>query len=181
MSARVVVARRTAISRSLRRTAPGWSPRARSTALIVGGSFTALLPILADTPLLPPIGFLAYVVWRLLRPDLLPPWTAIGFGLVDDLVSGNPLGTAVLCWTVFALWLEASERWFPFRSWRHDWLVVTGCGLAYLVALWFLSPLNGGAPVPPIALALPALLTLALPPVLIRLATGPGEPDPRRG
>ena len=167
-------------STAARRGPARWSPRVRSFALIMGGSLAPILPVLAETPLLPPLGFLAFVVWRLLRPDLLPPWSAIGFGLFDDLFSGNPLGTAVLCWTLVALWLEASDRWFPFRSWRQDWLVASSCGLIYMLALWALSPINGGAPVPLSMLALPALLTLALPPLLIRLATGPGDPDPRR-
>ena len=141
--------------------------------MVVGGSLTTALPFAATTPLLPPVGLLAFLLWRQLRPDLLPPWTAIGFGLFDDLVSGNPLGTALFLWPLFGLALQTSDRWFLFRSWRHDWLVTALAGLAYLLALWLLAPMHGGGP-PVAALLLPAALSIALIPLLLRLATGPG-------
>lgn len=148
--------------------------------MILGGSFTAALPFLAEQPVLPAFGFLAFVTWRLLAPELLPPWSAIGFGAFDDLVSGNPLGTAILLWTITALVLPWVERAFLFRTWRQDWMIMGTVAIAYHAALWLLSPLNGGSPVPPLALLVPAALSLLAVPVLARLATGPGEPDPRR-
>ncbi len=158
-----------------------WSPRLRSTAMILLGSLTAVLPVLFDSPILPPLGFLAFVVWRLLAPELLPPWSALGFGLFDDLVSGNPLGTAIFLWTVAALALPFADRAFPFRTWRQDWMIAAGAVILYLTALWVLSPINGGAPIPPAFLLLPTGLTVLAAPLVVRLATGPGQPDPRRG
>lgn len=157
-----------------------WTPRLRSTVMIVGGSLTATFPLLSDLPILPPLGFLAFVIWRLLAPDLLPPWCVIGFGAFDDLVSGNPLGTAILLWTVAALLLPWAERVFLFRTWRQDWMIGSAAAIVYLTALWLLSPMNGGSPVPPTTLLIPAVLSLLAVPTGIRLATGPGEPDPRR-
>lgn len=149
--------------------------------MILGGSTAAALPLLADAPILPPFGFLAFVIWRLLAPALLPPWYAIGFATFDDLVSGNPLGTGILLWTVVALVLEGVERAFLFRNWRQDWMIANLTSILYLGAMWLLFPINGGSPPSPTALLLPAVLSLIAIPPLIRLATGPGEPDPRRG
>ena len=181
MTSRVVVRRPAAgVARASGRAGVRWSPRLRSILMILLGSLSAVLPILADAPILPPLGFLAFVVWRLLAPDLFPPWSALGFGLFDDLVSGNPLGTAIFLWTVAALALPLANRAFPFRTWRQDWLMATGAVMLYLTSLWFLSPVNGGAPIPLFLLLVPAGVTAVVVPFVVRLATGPGEPDPRR-
>ena len=156
-----------------------WSPRARAVVMVIGGSLISTLPFTATTPLLPPVAFLAFALWCQLRPDLLPPWSALGFALFDDLVSGNPLGTALFLWPLFGLALRTSDRWFLFRSWRQDWFVTAIAGLGYLTALWWLAPLHGGAP-PIGSLLLPAAASVILIPFLLRLATGPGFSARRR-
>ena len=141
--------------------------------MIMGGSLTAALPLLATAPLLPPIGFIAFVLWRQLKPEVVPAWSAIGFGLFDDLVSGNAMGTALFFWPLFALGSQASGRWFAFRTWRHDWLVVTGATFAYVAVVWLLAQTRGSAP-PFGSLLLPLALAAGVVPALLRLATGPG-------
>ena len=179
MSDRALVARR-AIQRRRAAAPRRWSPRTRAVIMIVSGSLTAILPFTVSAPLLPPFGFAAFVVWRLLRPDLLPPWTALVFGTFDDLVSGNPLGTALLLWTVAALVLVMADRWFLFRTWRQDWLVTGAASVLYLIALWLLGPVSGGPRGDWSMLLAPALGSVLAAPLLIRLATGPGLPRPRR-
>ena len=171
---------RAAAARAPQRSGSRWSPRLRSTLMVLLGSLSAILPVLSESPVFPPLGFLAFVVWRLLAPELLPPWSALGFGAFDDLVSGNPLGSAICLWTVAALMLPFADRVFLFRTWRQDWMIAVGAVTLYLIALWALSPVNGGAPIPLAVLVLPAALTVLSVPAFVRLATGPGEPDPRR-
>lgn len=179
MSDRSVVARR-AVQRRRVEAPKRWSPRTRAFVMIVTGSLTAILPLTVSAPLLPPFGFAAFVVWRLLRSDLLPPWTALGFGTFDDLVSGNPLGTAIFLWTVAALVLVLADRWFLFRTWRQDWMVTGAACVLYLIALWLLGPVNGGPRGEWSMLLVPAFGSLLSAPFLIRLATGPGLPRPKR-
>ena len=179
MSGHSVVARR-AIQRRRAAAPTRWSPRTRAVVMIMTGSLTAILPLTVSAPLLPPFGFAAFVVWRLLRPDLLPPWTALGFGTFDDLVSGNPLGTAIFLWTVAALVLVTAERWFLFRTWRQDWMVTGTACVLYLVALWLLGPVNGGPRGEWSMLLVPAFGSLLAAPLLIRLATGPGTASSSR-
>lgn len=179
MSNRAVVARRS-IQRRRAAAPKRWSPRTRAIVMIVSGSLTAILPFTVSAPLLPPVGFAAFVVWRLLRPDLLPPWTALVFGTFDDLVSGNPLGTAIFLWTAAALVLVLADRWFLFRTWRQDWIVIAAACVLYLCALWLLAPLSGGLRADLSTLLVPAVGSLLSAPLLIRLATGPGLPRPRR-
>jgi rod shape-determining protein MreD len=96
------------------------------------GSLSPTWPLIASAPLLPPLGFLILLVWRQLRPGLLPVWAGLPLGLFDDLYSGQPLGSAVLLWSIALIVLEVIELRFPWRNFLIDWLVATGLILAYL-------------------------------------------------
>ena len=45
---------------------------------IMLGSAIAVLPLSATIPIMPPLGFLLLLGWRLLRPGLLPLWWSGG-------------------------------------------------------------------------------------------------------
>ena len=99
----------------------------------------------AQAPLVPPLGLLVLIGWVQLRPGLLPPWAGLVLGLVDDLVSGQPPGSAVLLWSVSVLVLEAVEFRLPWRNFITEWalagLLIAGCLIAGLA----LANLSGGA------------------------------------
>ncbi len=105
--------------------------RAPSTILAIGlpwvsilcASLAPFLPIISPMPVLPPIGFMLLVAWRLLRPGLLPLWAGIPLGLFDDLFSGQPLGSAILLFSLALLMIETIELRFPWRGFWQDWLV----------------------------------------------------------
>jgi rod shape-determining protein MreD len=63
---------------------------------------------------------------------LLPVWAGLPLGLFDDLYSGQPLGSAVLLWSIALIALEAIELRFPWRNFLLDWLVAAGLIVAYL-------------------------------------------------
>ena len=96
-----------------RRPLPPARARALPWASVVAGSvLTALVPLVATVPLLPPFGLLLLLTWRLLAPLSLRRWAAAPLGLVDDLVSGQPLGSAVLLWSLCFLFIDLVEqRW----------------------------------------------------------------------
>lgn len=96
------------------------------------GSLSPTWPLIASAPLLPPLGFLVLLAWRQLRPGLLPVWAGLPLGLFDDLFSGQPLGSAVLLWSIALIVLELIELRFPWRNFLLDWLVAAGLILAYL-------------------------------------------------
>ena len=96
----------------------------------------------APVPLVPPLGFLMLLAWRLLRPGLLPVWAGFPLGLFDDLFSGQPFGSAMLLWSLAMIGLEMIEARFPWRGFYQDWLV------AGVVAAWYLliaALFSGGA------------------------------------
>jgi rod shape-determining protein MreD len=96
------------------------------------GSLSPTWPVIASAPMLPPLGFLTLLAWRQLRPGLLPVWAGLPLGLFDDLYSGQPLGSAVLLWSIALIVLEVIELRFPWRNFLLDWLVAAGLTIVYL-------------------------------------------------
>lgn len=131
----------------------------------------SLLPVLliADVmPLLPPLGLLMLLAWRMVRPGLLPLWAGAPLGAFDDLVSGQPFGCAVLLWSLALIGIELIETRFPWRGFWQDWFTA---GLA-AVLVWFAGLMLSGARVTPelVLVALPqALLAVLLYPILARM------------
>lgn len=97
------------------------------------GSATVILPVIADSPILPPFGLLMLLAWRLLRPELWPVWIGIPLGLIDDLFSGQPIGSAVLLWTTSLLILDLVDTRLVWRDYWQDWLIAAGAIMFCLV------------------------------------------------
>ena len=99
---------------------------------ILLGSLSPLLPIIAPAPVLPPLGYLFMLSWRLLRPGLLPLWAGLPLGLVDDLFSGQPFGSGILLFSLTLIAIELIDIRFPWRGFWQDWLVAAALLAAYL-------------------------------------------------
>ena len=103
--------------------------RSHSTVLANGvpylsimlASVLPLIVIASALPIVPPLGFLMLIGWRLVRPGLLPVWAGFPLGLFDDLFSGQPLGSAALLWSLAMIAVEVIETRFPWRSFAQDW------------------------------------------------------------
>ena len=85
-----------------------------------------MLPLIATVPILPPLGLVMLLAWRLLARFALRPWAAAPLGLFDDLVSGQPLGSAVLIWSAIFLAIDLIESRLVFRDFWQDWLIAGG-------------------------------------------------------
>ncbi|MBB6124369.1 rod shape-determining protein MreD [Sphingobium subterraneum] len=136
--------------------------------VMFGSLIGALLPIVAQSPTLPPFGLLFLLAWRLLHPTLWPLWIGVPLGAFDDLATGAPLGSAVFLWTAVMIAIEMIDRRIFWRDYWNDWLIA-------LVAVAFC--LLGGALFARIAgshapfwLLLPQILWSALAyPLMVRL------------
>lgn len=95
-------------------------------ATVVAGSSLTLWPVVASFPFLPPFGLLMLLGWRLARPERVRIWTPLPLGLFDDLVSGQPLGCAMLLWTVCFFVIDLLDQRLASRDFWQDWLVATG-------------------------------------------------------
>jgi rod shape-determining protein MreD len=112
-------------------------------AVMFGSLLASALPIIAQVPLLPPFGLMIFVAWRLIRPDIWPLWIALPLGLFDDIMSGQPLGSAVLLWTLILLGLDMEHQRNFWRDYWHDWLI-GGFAIAFaLLGGWFFVHLSG--------------------------------------
>ncbi len=100
--------------------------RAMPWVTVMAGSLATVLPMVAGAPLMPPCGLLMLLAWRLLAPLAIRVWAPALLGLFDDLVSGQPLGSAMLFWQLGAFLIALAERRSLFRSFWQDWLIASG-------------------------------------------------------
>jgi rod shape-determining protein MreD len=127
---------------------PTLSAKAKAVPIattMIASMVPLMIPVIAEAPILPPLGLLVILAWRLLRPGFWAPWAPLPLGLFDDLASGQPLGSAMLSWTIAFLAIEASERTLIWRDYLQDWLTaaltITGC----IAAGYFFALFAGGA------------------------------------
>jgi rod shape-determining protein MreD len=147
--------------------------RARSVpylSIMLGSALPVLL--IADLmPLAPSFGILMLLGWRMVRPGLLPLWAGAPLGAFDDLVSGQPFGSAILLWSLAMIAIELVETRFPWRGFWQDWFTASVIAVAY----WLAALLLSGASVTPemLAVAMPqALLSVLLYPIIARMVAG---------
>ncbi len=136
--------------------------------MIVIGSLLPLMFIASAVPLVPPLSFAILLSWRLIRPGLIPPWAGFPLGLIDDLFSGQPFGSAILLFSAALLILEAIEARLPWRNFIQDWFTAGAAIGCYLLCAMLIS----GAPITVhslFALGPQLLLTFLLFPMISRL------------
>lgn len=132
-------------------------------ASVVAGTLLAALPIVVQSGWFPDFGLLALLAWRLLRADVWPSWWAAPLGLINDLVSGYPIGLSVTVWTASMLLLDLVDRRTIWRDYWIEWglasvLILFAEAAQWQTARWM------GAGVP---------FTSMLPPILISVAAFP--------
>ncbi|MDQ2877815.1 MAG: rod shape-determining protein MreD [Pseudomonadota bacterium] len=95
-------------------------------ASVMLGSIVTIWPFMASFPVLPPFGLLMLLGWRLLRPGLFRIWAPLPLGLFDDLFSGQPLGSAILLWSLCFFAIDLFDQRLVYRDFWQDWLVASG-------------------------------------------------------
>lgn len=136
---------------------------------IVIGSLVTLAPFKATVPILPPFGLMMLLAWRLHRPDLLKPWSPVLFGLVDDLISGQPLGNSMLFWTVSCVLIDVLDTRIVWRDFLQDWVLAAGAiGFCLIGGRLVASPLASHVDT---MLLIQLLISVALFPVCSRIAS----------
>lgn len=100
------------------------------------GSLLPAFAFASAMPIIPPLGFMFLIAWRLMRPGFLPMWAGLPLGLFDDLFSGQPLGSAMFLWSIAMITIEFIEARWPWRGLLSDWLTSgTATTLYILLAL----------------------------------------------
>lgn len=93
---------------------------------VVLASLVTTWPFIASFPFLPPLGLMMLLAWRLSRADVFAIWAPLPLGFFDDLVSGQPLGNAMLLWTLCFFMIDLIDQRLVFRDFWQDWLIATG-------------------------------------------------------
>ncbi|WP_417621698.1 rod shape-determining protein MreD [Parasphingorhabdus sp.] len=101
---------------------------------VVIGSMITALPIITDYPILPPMGLLVMLAWRLIRPGFWSAWAGFPLGLVDDIFSGQPLGSAAFLWSLIFILLDTFDRKSVRRDYWQDWLIASVAIISVLVS-----------------------------------------------
>lgn len=154
--------------RRINRASDPWRALSVPYLSIMLGSLLPVLLIADLMPLLPSLGFLLLLGWRMVRPGLLPLWAGAPLGAFDDLISGQPFGSAILLWSLAMIAIELIETRFPWRGFWQDWFTAGIIALAY----WLIALLVSGASLTPemVAVAVPqALLSVLLYPITARM------------
>ena len=99
-------------------------------SVMFASALPLMLPLIANSPVLPPLGLLFFLCWQLLRSEMWPVWIGLPLGLWDDLFSGAPIGTAVGLWTLASIAIAYSSQRIYWRGFFHDWTIA-----ALLVAI----------------------------------------------
>ena len=147
--------------------APKQSASTVPALTVMAGSALTLLPMIFTFPILPPFGLMILLGWRLARPDALPIWSPLLLGLFDDLISGQPLGSAMLLWMISFLVIDLLDQRLVWRDFWQDWLLAAGAIAASLFAGRLVaSPI--GAHVDTVLL-LQVIVSIMLYPVISRL------------
>jgi rod shape-determining protein MreD len=131
------------------------------------GSMTPLLPIIATAPVMPPWGLLILIAWRMLHRNLWPVWMGLPLGLFDDIFSGQPLGSAMMLWTISLLGLDLLDRRMVWRDFTQEWGIAGGLIVAMLFGQLLIAYATGGA-TNPLFLAPQAILSILAFPLIAR-------------
>lgn len=153
---------------SINRAPSPWRVRSVPYVSIMLASLVPVIVIADMMPLVPPLGFMMLLGWRMVRPGLLPLWAGAPLGAVDDLFSGQPFGSAIFLWSLAMMAIEVIETRFPWRGFWHDWFTAGLIAVAY----WFAALLVSGTQVTMEALSVSApqaLLSVLIYPIMARL------------
>lgn len=151
------------LGRALRSTIPG--------LLLLLCIFIAALPTglpqFADVT--PFLSLMAVYYWSIYRPDLMPAFVVFAAGLLQDVVGGTPVGLMALVLVLVHGVGVSQRRVFLGKSFPVEWwgfgLVTLGAG----IVAWLLASLYFVYLLDPKSVAVQALLTVAVYPLVTRL------------
>ena len=130
-----------------------------------------LFPLVVTTPLIPDIGFLVLLTWRLLRPEIWMPTVALALGLFDDLVSGHPIGQSMALWTMIFLAFDVLDARVHYKDFWFDWFYAAAAIVFHAAGAWYIALLMGSHT--PFTQLLPQLaFTILAYPMMARLILG---------
>ena len=136
-------------------------------ASIMLGSLIPALPLIATVPLVPPFGLMLLIAWRLRHRTLFPAWAPLPLALFDDLISGQPVGSSIILWTLAFFAMDLFDQRLVWREAMQDWMIASA--LIIFVLLGGLCVANVGiASVSPVLILPQIMVSVLLFPIVSR-------------
>jgi rod shape-determining protein MreD len=140
---------------------------ATPTALGLFGVFLLAAPLRlvegrAPTPLIP---LIVVYFWSLYSPRHLPAASVFLIGLLQDLLSGGPLGLWPAVYLAIQYVAVSQQKYFLGREWHVVWMGFAAAAIGVSVILWLFMSLLSATLLPIGGLAGQMAVTLALYPI----------------
>lgn len=155
---------------------PDYAPQAKArvyllpVATVLIASLLTAWPAIVSAPIIPPLGLMLLLSWRLLRNDVWPVWAGLPMGLVDDLYSGHPIGTAMFSWTIILISLSLLDTRIIWRTYWLEWIIGAVALTFALITGGLLARVGGFATLLPL-IAPQLVLSILLMPLFIQLVS----------
>jgi rod shape-determining protein MreD len=113
-----------------------------TVALILLGAMPIAMPV--DWPIAPAFGLMAVFYWSVYRPDLVPALAVFALGVLQDLISGGPLGlTAIIYLGTYGIVLN-QRKIFLGKPFTMSWWGFMMVAIAASFVRWLLSSILAG-------------------------------------
>lgn len=130
------------------------------------------IPVPGYSSIVPMLPLAAVFFWAVHDPRLLPPVAVFAIGLLNDALSGAPMGaTAVVLLVVYGTTLY-QRRFFHNRSFAQVWVGFALVAFGAAVVSWLVAMLVSGMFMPPRAAVFQYLLTIAVYPLVTWMLHG---------
>lgn len=130
------------------------------------------LPVPGYSSIVPMLALASVFFWAVHHPRLLPPAVVFAVGLVQDALTGAPMGLgAVVLLAVYGVTVS-QRRYFHNRSFIQVWVGFMVVAVAAAALGWLLTVIMVGAFAPPRAAIFQYFLTIALYPLVTWLLHG---------
>ncbi|MHC8510112.1 MAG: rod shape-determining protein MreD [Rhodospirillales bacterium] len=140
------------------------APAALTAALVFLNALPLTPPAL--TPVLPVLALAGVYHWAINRPELLPAWAVFLTGVLQDTLSGAPMGLYTLLFLGVYGGALSQRRFFAGKAFIVIWVgFALAAGLAALLA-WLLSAMLHGRLLDPAPVLFQFLLTISVYPLI---------------
>ncbi|NNE40407.1 MAG: rod shape-determining protein MreD [Marinicaulis sp.] len=114
------------------------------------------------TPIIP---LLVVFFWSIYSPDYMPSVSVFIIGLLQDLLTGGPLGLWALVYLTTQYVVMSQRSYFLGREQRVVWLGFTMAAISASILLWLVMNLMSGAILPVRALIVQMIATVLIYPL----------------
>lgn len=139
-------------------------PFAFTLLLIMGAIVPLRVPDLS--PIIPSLGLISIFYWAIYRPGLMPGWAVFLLGLVQDLLSGSPVGIHALVYLLVAAAVGSQRRILAAGSFTFVWSLFLPAAAVAFFLIWLLYSLNLMTIIDPRSVMFQYLTTIAVYPCL---------------